>query len=127
MTPENTPRIDIEELIRRVKPIIKTVGTGIGMALAMGEIMRTKVNLGVNSLTFEKELIARYDQLIAMGLTEEQAMATLRQSIDNIVAKVRNANQEEDIAERASAMLRQSIENIVDRKENANREGGNHE
>ena len=85
MAPENTPRIDLKELLKKAEPLIKTV---VG-ALAMGRAIQTKLE----SLTFEEQLIARYDRLTGMGLTKEQAIATLGQTMDNIVAKRRSATQ----------------------------------
>lgn len=95
MERENTPRIDVEELLRQARPLIRTVGTAVGAALAVGEIIRAKFNSTVNSLTFEKQLLARYNQLTSMGLTEEQAKTTLKQVLDNMVAKGKSPNQQE--------------------------------
>lgn len=86
MERENTPRIDFEELLKKAEPLIKTA---VG-AIAMGRAIQSKLE----SLIFEEQLLARYDRLTGMGLTKEQAIATLTQTLDNIVAKRRRANQE---------------------------------
>lgn len=96
MTRENTPKIDVEELLRQVRPIIRTVGLGIGAVLAVGKIIQARTNSTVNSLTFEEQLLTRHGQLIDIGLTEEQARVTLNQSIENILAKGINTNQQEE-------------------------------
>ncbi|MBI2669657.1 MAG: hypothetical protein HYX20_00700 [Candidatus Yanofskybacteria bacterium] len=85
MEQKNTPRIDLEELLKKAEPFIKTA---VG-AMAMGRAIQAKLE----SLTFEEQLLARYDRLTSMGLTEEQATATLMQAIDNIVVKGKNKNQ----------------------------------
>ena len=89
MTQASPPRIDLEKLLKKAKPLITQTGARV---LAMGRLVRTKLE----SLTFEEQLLARHNQLINMGLTEEQAAAVLKQSTDNILAKSTNANQEEE-------------------------------
>lgn len=92
MEQENTPRIDLEELLKKAEPVIKTVvGTVVGV-LTIRRLIQAKLE----SSTFEEQLRARYDRLISMGLTEEQATATLKQALDNIMAKGKDTTKNGD-------------------------------
>lgn len=91
MTPENkeaTPKIDLDELRKKGELVLVAIASKV---FAVERLVQNKLGF----LTFEEHVLARYDQMLHLGLTEKQSVEILYRLVDNVLAG-RDTNKKED-------------------------------